>query len=134
MTVTTTRRLQRCPIVATLKVLGDDWNMIAIRYLHDRPMKFNELKREIGDISSKTLSRTLKHLATESLVRRRVLDTSPVSVEYSLTQRGKELSDSLMDFRKWGEKWLLKTEGRPQITTPNRAVPARLNYSETKCR
>ncbi len=95
-----------CPIVATMKMLGNDWNMIAIRYLHDRPMRFNELKRQIGDVSSKTLSLTLKKLKTAGIVQRKVLETSPVSVEYSLTTRGKELSDTLFELRKWGKKWL----------------------------
>lgn len=57
-------------------------------------------------MSSKTLSRTLKNLAAENLVQRRVLDTAPVSVEYSLTLCGEELSDSLFELRKWGKKWL----------------------------
>ncbi len=106
----TSRSFFDCPIVATMKLLGNDWNMIAIRYLHDGPMKFNELKREIGVASSKTLSRTLKNLAAEKLVHRRVLDTAPVSVEYSLTLCGKELSDSLFELRKWGKKWLKNSD------------------------
>ena len=73
-----------CPIVATMKMLGNDWNMIAIRYLHDEPMKFNQLKRAMGNVSSKTLSRTLKHLAKEVIVERRVLDTTPISVDTPL--------------------------------------------------
>lgn len=96
-----------CPIVATMKMLGNEWNMIAIRYLHDEPMKFNQLKRAMGNVSSKTLSRTLKHLASEGIVERRVLDTTPISVEYSLTVSGRELSDSLCELRSWGRKWLL---------------------------
>lgn len=96
-----------CPIVATMKMLGNDSNMIAIRYLHDEPMKFNQLKRVMGDISSKTLSRTLKHLTDEGIVERRVLDTAPISVEYSLSVSGKELSESLYGLKKWGRKWLL---------------------------
>jgi DNA-binding HxlR family transcriptional regulator len=37
------------PIVATMKLLGNQWNMIAVRYLHDKPMKFNQLKRAMGE-------------------------------------------------------------------------------------
>ena len=96
-----------CPIVATMKMLGNEWNMIAIRYLHDQPMRFNQLRRAMGDVSSKTLSRTLKHLTIEGIVARRVLDTAPVSVEYTLTSSGRELSDSLYELRRWGRKWLL---------------------------
>ncbi len=62
-----------CPIVATMKMLGNQWNMIAIRYLHDEPMRYNQLRREMGNVSSKTLSRSLKHLAEEKIVERRVL-------------------------------------------------------------
>ncbi|MDA4137170.1 MAG: helix-turn-helix transcriptional regulator, partial [Thaumarchaeota archaeon] len=57
--------------------------------------------------SSKTLSRSLKHLAEKKIVERRVLATSPVSVEYSLTERGRELSDALYEMKSWGGKWLI---------------------------
>jgi DNA-binding HxlR family transcriptional regulator len=95
-----------CPIVATMKMLGNQWNMIAIRYLHDEPMGYNKLRRAMGNVSSKTLSRSLKHLMAEEIVVRRVLVTSPISVEYSLTQRGRELSESLCGMKSWGKKWL----------------------------
>jgi DNA-binding HxlR family transcriptional regulator len=81
--------------------------MITIRYLRDSPMRFNELKRVMGSSSSKTLSRSLKHLTRESIVCRRVIDTTPVGVEYSLTNRGQELSDAIYELRKWGRKWLM---------------------------
>lgn len=96
-----------CPIVATMKMLGNEWTMIAIRYLHDHPMKFNQLKRAMGDVSSKTLSRTLKHLVKEGIIERHVLHSTPISVEYSLTASGRELSDALYDLKGWGSKWLL---------------------------
>jgi DNA-binding HxlR family transcriptional regulator len=96
-----------CPIVATMKLLGNQWNMIAMRYLHDRPMKFNELKRAMGGVSSKTLSRALKHLTMEGLVKRRVIGSAPIGVEYRLTERGMELSEALYEMKKWGRKWLL---------------------------
>ena len=96
-----------CPIVATMKMLGNEWNMIAIRYLHDEPMKYNQLRRAMGNVSSKTLSRSLKHLAKAEIVERRVLETSPISVQYSLTKRGRELSDALYGMKTWGERWLM---------------------------
>jgi DNA-binding HxlR family transcriptional regulator len=89
-----------------MKMLGNRWNMIAIRYLHDEPMKYNQLRRAMGNVSSKTLSRSLKHLVKEEIVKRRVLATSPISVEYSLTERGRELSDALYGMKDWGKRWL----------------------------
>jgi DNA-binding HxlR family transcriptional regulator len=104
-----------CPIVATMKMLGNQWNMIAIRYLHDEPLKFNQLRRAMGNVSSKTLSRSLKHLVNEEIVERRVLETSPISVEYSLTRRGRELSDALYGMKSWGKRWLTPSI---QVTNP----------------
>ena len=101
-----------CPIVATMKMLGNQWNMIAIRYLHDEPMKYNQFRRAMGNVSSKTLSRSLKHLVDEQIVERNVLETSPISVQYSLTERGRELSDALYEMKSWGQKWLSPSELR----------------------
>jgi len=95
-----------CPIVATMKMLGNQWNMIAIRYLHDEPMRYNQLRRAMGNVSSKTLSRSLKHLEKKEIIERRVFETSPISVQYSLTERGRELSDALYGMKSWGERWL----------------------------
>ena len=95
-----------CPIVGTMKMLGNQWNMIAIRYLHDEPMKYNQLRRAMGNVSSKTLSRSLKHLVVEEIVERRVLESSPISVQYSLTERGRELSNALYAMKSWGQRWL----------------------------
>ena len=112
-----------CPIVATIRLLANQWNMITIRYLHDGPMKFNQLRRTMGNVSSKTLSRSLKHLVREEIIRRRVLDTSPVSVEYSLTERGIELSNALFEMKRWGMKWVL-----PKMSMENESgrVPEKL--------
>jgi DNA-binding HxlR family transcriptional regulator len=109
-----------CPIVATMKMLGNQWNMIAIRYLHDEPMKYNQLRRAMGNVSSKTLSRSLKHLVEEEIVQRKVLETAPISVEYSLTERGRELSDALYGMKSWGKRWLT-----PRIQEANQVLAAR---------
>jgi DNA-binding HxlR family transcriptional regulator len=109
-----------CPIVATMKMLGNQWNMIAIRYLHDEPMKYNQLRRAMGNVSSKTLSRSLKHLVEENIVQRKVLETAPISVEYSLTERGRELSDALYGMKSWGKKWMT-----PRIQEANQVLAAR---------
>jgi len=73
-------------------------------------MRFNQLRREMGNVSTKTLSRSLKHLSQEGIIKRRVFDAYPISVEYSLTKKGQELSDSLCEMRRWGRKLLTKQE------------------------
>ncbi len=71
---------------------------------HKPIMRFNELKRSLGNISYKTLSSTLKQMEANQLIIRKEYPQIPPKVEYSLTERGKSLMpliDSLCD---WGDE------------------------------
>ncbi len=94
-----------CPIVATIHRIGSEWKLIVIRYLMDRPLRFNQLLRLSG-ADSKTLSRVLRQLEAEGLVRREVISTRPFAVEYSLTDKARELRPVIEEMRRWGEKWI----------------------------
>lgn len=99
-----------CPIVETANLIGKKWTLVVIRYLVDGPKGFNELKRSVKDISSKTLSATLSDLERKGIVERNVHTKSPIRVEYSLTSKGRDLINILEGMRKWGEKWLTKSD------------------------
>ncbi len=93
-----------CPIVEAIKIVGTKWRLIIIRYLLDKPKGFNELKKTTK-ASSRTLSRTLQHLINQDIVQREVLQPSPISVEYSLTKKGKDLNKILGHMGIWSKKW-----------------------------
>lgn len=95
-----------CPIVRSIEVIGNRRSLTIIRYLMERPMRFNEFLRSPSEIDPKTLSRVLKNLQTEGIVKREVLSTQPFSVRYSLTEKGLELKPTIDSLRVWGEKWL----------------------------
>ena len=65
---------------------------------------FNELKRALCNVSSKTLSNTLKDLEAQNLVERRVEDTMPPTVHYYLTVSGWELRELLIPLLEWVQK------------------------------
>ena len=67
-------------------------------------VRFNEMKKYIGDISFKTLSTTLKDLERDGLVHREEYPQIPPKVEYSLTERGKSLIPILDQMCTWGEE------------------------------
>ena len=67
-------------------------------------VRFNEMKKYIGDISYKTLSSNLKELEADQLVHRKEYPQIPPKVEYSLTERGKSLIPILDGMCEWGEK------------------------------
>lgn len=93
-----------CPVVEAIKAIGTKWKLITIRYLLDRPKGFNELKK-LTKASSRTLSRTFHHLINQDIVERKILQSSPISVQYSLTKKGKDLNKILEQIGIWSKKW-----------------------------
>jgi len=68
-------------------------------------MSFDELLRVACGIDAKTLSRVLKYLAAEQIVRRDVLDTQPFTVRYALTDKGEQVRPIMQSLKTWGEAW-----------------------------
>ena len=67
-------------------------------------MRYNELKRSIGNISFKTLTSTLKELEKDDIIVRKEYPQIPPRVEYSLSKKGKSLIPILNMMCDWGEK------------------------------
>ena len=83
--------LMDCPVRGVLDRISDKWSMLLVMTLADSPKRFNQLRREIPDISQKMLTQTLRDLQRDGLVARRVYDTKPPSVEYRLTPMGESI-------------------------------------------
>src|SRR5216684_3201366 len=96
-----------CAAVESARKIGNQWRLIVIRYLLERPMRFNELLRVACEIDTKTLSRVLKYLASEKIVRREVLGTQPFTVRYALTDKGEQIRPIMQSLKAWGENWIL---------------------------
>jgi DNA-binding HxlR family transcriptional regulator len=95
----------------TLSLIGGKYKMVIIYWLaENKVIRFNELKRNIGTISYKTLSLMLKQLETDGLILREEFPQIPPKVEYSLTERGLSLIPILDMMCEWGEKNLELTE------------------------
>jgi len=71
--------------------VGDNWTVLVVGMLGNGPMRFNSLRRQVGDISQKMLATTLRALERDGFVSRRVLPTNPPQVEYALTELGRSL-------------------------------------------
>lgn len=75
--------------------------------LMKNPRRFNELKSCVEGISSKVLSDCLTTLVREELVHRIVFSDAPIKVEYSLTEKGKDLMKVFDEMDDWGRKWVI---------------------------
>ena len=92
-----------CPTRQILDRVGDKWAVLILLLVRDEPMRFNALRRAIEGISQKMLSQVLKSLERDGLIRRRVIATVPVTVEYSITPLGATLSKAVDALREWAE-------------------------------
>ncbi|MBR3623200.1 MAG: winged helix-turn-helix transcriptional regulator [Selenomonadaceae bacterium] len=89
----------------TLSILSGRYKMrILYTLMEFNVVRFNEMRRYLGNISFKTLSNTLKELEADKLVHREEYPQIPPKVEYSLTERGKSLMPLLDGLCEWGDK------------------------------
>jgi DNA-binding HxlR family transcriptional regulator len=95
------------PAFEAVKTIGQECRVVIIRSLLAGPLRFSELLKIGVGIEPKTLSRVLKFLESEGIVRRDVLGTRPLSVQYSLTEKGKQLKPVIDSLQTWGERWVL---------------------------
>ena len=89
----------------TLSLINGKYKMTILYTLMEFGIvRFNEMKKYIGNISYKTLSSTLKELESDRLVHREEYPQIPPKVEYSLTERGKSLMPILDGMCEWGDQ------------------------------
>lgn len=94
-------RAVTCPIRDVLDRLGDAWSVLVILRLGDGPQRFNALKRQVGAISQRMLTVTLRSLERDGLVTRTVHPTVPPQVEYALTDLGASLAGPIGGLADW---------------------------------
>lgn len=86
----------------TLEVISGKWKLPVIGSLFFGKKRFKELERDIPGITPRMLSKELKELEINGMLRRTVYDTIPVTVEYELTKSGKSFSKVLDVMVEWG--------------------------------
>ncbi len=92
------------PIRDALDVLSGKWKLQIIISVSFGKKRFKQIQREIEGITPKVLSKELKDLEINELVKRTVLNTSPITVEYEITPYGKTLTPLIEELYKWGSK------------------------------
>jgi DNA-binding HxlR family transcriptional regulator len=90
-----------CPVRDVLDRVGDKWSVLLVVHLRSGPARFSELLRAIEGVSRRMLTRTLRLLERDGLVSRTVHPTTPPSVEYALTDLGRELAGPLDALTGW---------------------------------
>lgn len=98
-------RLETTGFSYTLSLINGKYKMTILYTLMEfGVVRFNAMKKYIGEISYKTLSSTLKELEADRLIYRKEYPQIPPKVEYGLTERGKSLIPILDGMCEWGDK------------------------------
>ena len=93
-----------------LSRVGDKWSVLVVTKLGSGSKRFNELRREIGGISQRMLTLTLRGLERDGLVTRKIIPTSPLGVEYDLTALGRDLLQPVSALGAWA----IRNQGKIQ--------------------
>jgi len=81
--------------------VANKWSVMILTMLSERPHRFNEMKRRLEGVTHKALTQALRRMERNGLLARKVLPTSPVSVEYSLTPLGRTLQVPFSAVYEW---------------------------------
>ncbi|EON73561.1 winged helix-turn-helix transcriptional regulator [Lysinibacillus sphaericus] len=95
-----------CPrFEKALKILNHRWNTLLIYQLLEGPQRFSSIKNNLN-ISSRVLTERLKELEIEHIVIRTVIPSTPVVIEYGLTEKGYALAPVLKAIEQWSAMWV----------------------------
>ncbi|MFS0869129.1 winged helix-turn-helix transcriptional regulator [Paenibacillus xylanilyticus] len=99
------KNIQDTPFGYTVSVIGGKWKMVILYLLAEgHTVRFNDLQRQIGAITYRTLSSQLKELEADGLVNRKEYPQIPPKVEYSLTAKAETLLPIMEELCEWGVK------------------------------
>lgn len=96
----------------TIYVVGGKWRLPIINSLCNGNKRFRDIERSIPGISTRMLSRELKDMEVNGLIRRTVYDDIPVTVEYTVTDYCRSFSDIILEMIKWGKAHGDKIRGK----------------------
>ncbi|ELQ5980877.1 helix-turn-helix transcriptional regulator [Cronobacter sakazakii] len=87
-----------------LEQVANKWSVLILTVLCTQPARFNAIKRRLDPITHKTLTEALRRLERNGLVNRRVIASSPVAVEYSITPLGRTLQEPFVALVSWARQ------------------------------
>lgn len=95
-----------CPYATAQKLLSGKWTLLIFHNLSYKTMRFNELLRELPELTQATLTKQLRILEENGLIDRTVYQQIPPKVEYSLTELGRQFEPVLTSLENWGNQYI----------------------------
>lgn len=92
-----------CPSRTVLRHVVDRWTPLVVAILAGGPRRFSDLRREVGGVTAKVLTQTLRSMERDGLLMREETPGVPPRVDYSLTPLGMSLVEPVTALRAWAE-------------------------------
>lgn len=95
-----------CPIDAALGIIGGKYKSIILYHLLEKTMRYNELQRLMPQATPKMLTKQLRELEADGVIKRTVYPVVPPRTEYSITEYGMTLKPILLEMHRWGRTYM----------------------------
>ena len=98
----TGRKINLCPVRDIITRFSDKWSLLTVLLLGaNGTLRFSQIKQQIGDVSQRMLTVTLRHLEEDGFVKRTIYAEVPPRVEYELTSLGLSLMQQISLLTEW---------------------------------
>lgn len=87
-----------------LTILGDKWSVLILISLMEKPARFTDIETMLPGLNPRTLTSKLKALENEGLIDRKDYKEFPPRIEYSVTDKARELKPVMIELKKWAKK------------------------------
>jgi DNA-binding HxlR family transcriptional regulator len=91
-----------------IELVGKRWTGAIIQALMEGPRRYSALLGAVPGLHDRLLSERLKELEATGIVTRRVYPDTPVRIEYELTEKGRDLERTMVELRRWADRWIVE--------------------------
>ncbi len=93
----------KCPVTLTMDVIGGKWKILLLWQLFSQgTTRYSQFKKYLGKITDKMLTQSLREMEADGLVTRRVFNTIPPHVEYTISDHGRDLEPIIRSMHAFG--------------------------------
>ena len=119
----------KCPYATAQRMLQGKWTILIMHHLEAGPVRFNELQRRLPQMTHATLSKQLKQMEADGLIRRTEVPGKVLHVEYELADLGRAFAPVLAEIKIWGTKAIARMNAEASRSTAQPAREKPLNAS-----
>ncbi|MEO7990279.1 MAG: helix-turn-helix domain-containing protein [Chryseolinea sp.] len=111
--------LERCPVTATMEIMGGKWKLLILHLIDNDINRFGKMGMMLKEISKQMLTTQLRELERDGIIDRVIYPEIPPRVEYTLTEKGKSLLPIINLMKDWGSNNILNTKNESLLVINN---------------